>query len=102
MVSQGLHPAARERRGPKPLIMYYVYLLQDFQNKLYIGYSANLKRRIQEHLHEKVYTTKRMNNPKLIYYEAYENEIAAKTREKKLKQFGSSYQGLIKRLKLIK
>jgi putative endonuclease len=78
--------------------MYYIYILKDIKNKLYIGYSSNLKRRIQEHNAGKVYTTKRMNEPKLIYYEAYAFEILAKTRERKLKQFGSSYKGLIKRI----
>ena len=80
--------------------MYYVYLLKDEQNKHYIGYSSNLKRRISEHFANKVFTTKKMLNPKLIYYEAYENEMLAKEREKKLKQFGSSYTGLIKRIEL--
>ena len=80
--------------------MYYVYLLQDENQKRYIGYSSNLKRRLSEHKNKKVYTTKRMLNPKIIYYEGYLDEESAKTREKKLKQFGSSYHGLIKRLKL--
>lgn len=78
--------------------MYYVYLLQDINKKLYIGYSSNLKKRIQDHNRKKVYTTSRMDEPKLIYYEAYINEDQAKTREKKLKQFGSSYKGLLKRI----
>lgn len=82
--------------------MYYVYILQDKNKKLYIGFSADLKRRLREHLHKKVYTTKRMYMPKLIYYEAYTKEEPAKEREMKLKQFGSSYAGLVKRLKLIK
>lgn len=82
--------------------MFYVYLLEDSQGKLYIGYSADLRRRMQEHNGKKVYTTKRMDEPKLVYYEAYLNEISAKTREQKLKQFGSSYRGLIKRIKLVK
>ena len=82
--------------------MFYVYILQDSNKKLYIGYSSNLKRRIEEHTRGRVYTTKRMNDPTLIYYEAYVYESEAKTREKKLKQFGSSYHGLIKRLNLIK
>ena len=82
--------------------MYYIYLLLDKENKIYIGYSANLRRRISEHNRKNVYTTKRMDSPGLIYYEAYASEEAAKEREKKLKQFGSSYKGLIKRLKLIK
>lgn len=82
--------------------MFYVYLLLDLKNKLYIGYSSDLKRRISEHNNQKVYTTKRMSQPKLIYYEAYLHEKEAKIREEKLKQFGSSYAGLIKRLNLVK
>ncbi|OGH10455.1 MAG: hypothetical protein A2857_00070 [Candidatus Levybacteria bacterium RIFCSPHIGHO2_01_FULL_36_15] len=65
--------------------MYYVYLLRDINSKLYIGYSSDLKRRLKEHLQQKVYTTKRMTKPDLIYYEAYSNEDSAKIRERKLK-----------------
>ncbi len=78
--------------------MYYVYLLLDDYKKVYIGYSENLERRLKEHLDKKVYTTKRMTNPKLFYYEAYSDMLEAKEREKKLKQYGSSYHGLLKRL----
>ena len=78
--------------------MYYIYLLKDNRGKLYIGYSGNLKRRLNEHKNNKVYTTKRMIKPKIIYYEVYLDRNAAKDRERKLKQYGSSYHGLIKRL----
>ncbi len=78
--------------------MFYVYLLKDLNNKIYIGYSGNLRKRILEHKKGKVYTTKRMEKPDLFYYEAYNSELAAKTREKKLKQFGSSYKDLVKRI----
>ncbi len=80
--------------------MYYVYLLKD-QQHFYIGYTNDLRRRIKEHQSNRTYTTRRMATPKLVYYEAYDNENAAKVREKKLKQFGSSYKGLIKRLEVI-
>jgi putative endonuclease len=80
--------------------VYYVYLLIDKGKKKYIGYSSNLRRRVKEHFKNKVYTSKRMNQLKLFYYEAYSDEEAAKERERKLKQYGSSYQGLLKRLKL--
>ena len=80
--------------------MYYIYLLQDESDKLYIGYTNNLKRRLSEHKRNKVYTTRRMKDFKLIYYEAYLDENSAKDRERKLKQYGSSYHGLLKRLKL--
>jgi putative endonuclease len=78
--------------------MYYVYLLKDLKKKIYIGYSADLKRRIKEHLNNKSYSSSRMQKPKLFYYEAYANKEAAKEREKKLKQYGSAYRGLLKRL----
>jgi len=80
--------------------MYYVYLLKDDTGKFYIGRSDNLKQRIKDHLAKKVSTTKKMLNPSLFYYEAYSDKEASKDREKKLKQFGSSYNGLLKRLKV--
>ena len=80
--------------------MYYVYIPRGDNKKIYVGYSSDLKRRLSEHMSGKVYTTRRLSNPKLIYYEAYSSEVKAKEREKKLKQYGSSYQGLLKRLGL--
>lgn len=80
--------------------MHCVYVLRDLNGKLYIGFSSNLRVRLKEHLQHKVYTTRRMKEPTLVYYEAYLSEIAAKEREKKLKRFGSSYKGLVKRIKL--
>jgi len=50
--------------------MFYVYILKDKNNKLYIGYSADLKRRLSEHNRRHVYTSKRMESPMLVYYEA--------------------------------
>lgn len=80
--------------------MYYVYLLKDSNGKVYIGRSDDLKTRLKAHLNKKVYTTKKYIDPKLIYYEAYNGRELSKEREKKLKQFGSSYVGLLKRLRL--
>lgn len=82
--------------------MYYVYILKDKNDRLYTGYTSNLKRRIYEHDNQKVYTTKRMHEPKLFYFEAYSNENIAKIRERKIKQYGSAYQGLLKRIELKK
>lgn len=80
--------------------MYYVYILQDRNSRIYIGYSSDLKRRIVSHNSGDTYTTSRMDKPKLIYYESYTEEKLARERETKLKQFGSSYTGLLKRLGL--
>ena len=70
--------------------MYYVYLIRNKKTKnIYVGYTANLKRRIYEH---------KDKNPELMYYEAYKNEKDARTREMKLKQYGKTIRRLKERL----
>ncbi len=76
--------------------MYYVYVLQSAEQRLYIGYSNNLKRRIAEHNQHKVQTTKN-SHYQLIYYEAYQNKADAVGREKFLKG-GSGRKYLTKQL----
>jgi putative endonuclease len=80
--------------------MYFVYLLKNKNNQFYIGYSSNLDQRVAQHSSGLVKTTARLGFGELGYYEAYPDEVSAKLREKKLKQFGSSYSGLLKRLNL--
>ena len=79
--------------------MYYVYLLQNAQDfSWYIGYSANLKQRVERHNKgDGARTTSLKKNWKLIYYEAYVNEIDAKGRERFLKS-GSGRRFLKKQL----
>jgi len=78
---------------------YCVYLLQSLKDRgFYIGYTSNLKLRMVEHNDGKVESTKHRRPLKLIYFEAYYNEDSARGREIKLKQFGSAYVGLLKRL----
>lgn len=79
--------------------MYYVYLLKsDIEKHFYIGYSQDLRRRISEHKQGRVYYTKRYKPWRLVYYESYNEEEQARERERKLKQYGSAYYGLLKRL----
>ena len=82
--------------------MYYVYLLkiEGIKNKdFYIGYTSNLKERMRQHLAGETKTTKG-KNPRLLYYEAYNDKYLALKREKGIKNSGSVYMALIKRLKL--
>ncbi|MBI4088595.1 GIY-YIG nuclease family protein [Candidatus Kaiserbacteria bacterium] len=65
--------------------MYYVYLLQDERGELYVGYSSDLKKRIQDHTYKKVTTTKIYKGPLLIWYCAFKNKKAALDFEKYLK-----------------
>ena len=80
--------------------MYYVYILKDQVGKLYVGYSSDLKQRLRSHRQGSTYTTARMDTPTLIYYEACTEENLARQREAKLKRYGPSYTGLLKRLGL--
>ena len=65
---------------------FYIYVLYNPKtNFIYIGYSENLKQRIQEHNEGKVKSTKSYLPLKLIFYEAYPTKSDAKRREKYLK-----------------
>ena len=80
--------------------MFYVYLLKNNSRRWYIGVTNNLKRRIAEHNSKQNFSTKYDPTWKIIYYEAYTNEAIAKEREKKLKNFGSAFGHLMKRIRL--
>ena len=66
--------------------MFYVYILRSLRDeKLYTGYTGNLKRRIQEHFRGDVHTTHRMGELQLIYFEGFINKLDAQERERYLK-----------------
>ena len=73
--------------------MYYVYVIKNVDTqKLYVGYTNNLRQRIKRHQLDK--------SVNLIYYEAYTHKKEALDREIKLKMYGSAWRGLKQRLKL--
>lgn len=79
--------------------MFYVYIIKSNKdNKLYIGYTNNLKRRIDEHKEGRAFSTKYRGPFSLIYYEAFISQKDATAREKQLKKFKSSYGQLKKRI----
>ena len=81
--------------------MHYTYvLLSSKDNKTYIGSTAHLKRRFQEHNSGKVLSTRHRLPLQLVYFEACPSEEAALAREKQLKTgFGRAY--LKRRLGLV-
>lgn len=65
---------------------YYVYILYSLKdNKLYIGLTNNLKKRLSEHARGDVEATKNRLPIKLIHYEYFINREDAEAREKFLK-----------------
>ena len=78
------------------MIMFYNYVLQsEKNNSLYVGYTADLRKRLKEHNQGLDRSTKPYRPWKLIYYEACLNEDDAKRREHYLKT--SQGQRLLKR-----
>ncbi len=66
--------------------MHYVYVLRSTSNDgLYIGYSSNLRKRLQQHAEGDSFATSYRGPWKLIYYEAYLERDDALGRERYLK-----------------
>ena len=66
--------------------MFYVYVLRSVSDDgFYIGYSANLRKRIREHKQGLAFATSFRGPWRLIYYEAYLNQHDALGRERYLK-----------------
>lgn len=81
--------------------MYYVYLLlSQKDNGFYIGCCSDIFVRVSTHNKGYVESTRNRLPMELIYFEAYNDKAKAFERERKLKDFGSSYSGLLKRLGL--
>ena len=73
--------------------MYYTYVLKSNKdNKLYIGYTENLKKRFEEHGVGKVDATRNRRPLILVYYEACLSKKNALKREKYFKTgFGRKF-----------
>ena len=68
--------------------MYYVYVLQsEKDNKFYVGFTKDLKLRVEQHNKGQVESTKDRRPLKLIYYEACLSQKDATRREKYLKTY---------------
>lgn len=65
--------------------MYYVYILQGINRKLYKGSTNDLKKRISDHNSGRVRSTKIGRPWKLIYYEAFVSKRLATKEELFLK-----------------
>jgi predicted GIY-YIG superfamily endonuclease len=71
--------------------MHCVYVLRHEQTgEWYFGYTQGLDRRMAEH--------RRHASWRLVYYEAYVSEQAARSRERNLKHYGQARTYLKKRL----
>ena len=80
--------------------MFYVYVLQDLDEprRFYLGYTADLRKRVVNHnVGISRYTRKR--RWRLVYYEAYISSKAARRRELRLKRNSRMKGFLMDRIK---
>ncbi len=65
---------------------YYVYIMSNKSNTLYIGVTNDLERRVYEHKHKLIDGfTKRYNLTRLVYYESTGDVTTVIAREKQIK-----------------
>ena len=65
---------------------FYVYVLKSLNyDFIYVGFTADLKRRFKEHNNKEELSTKHYAPFELIHYEAYKNIKDAKRREEYFK-----------------
>lgn len=78
--------------------MLYTYILRNKNNRLYTGFTYDLRKRFNEHNNKKSTYTKYRGPYELIYYEACLDENDARQREKYFKS-GRGKRYLKSRLK---
>ena len=78
-------------------IMFYVYVIESVKSyNLYVGFTKDLKNRLEEHNRGLNFSTRSYKPWQLIHYEMYINEEDARRREKYLKT--SQGSRLLKRM----
>lgn len=65
--------------------MYYVYILQLENKQHYIGFTRDLEKRLEKHLHHAVPTTSRIRPSELLFFSAFKTQEKATAFEKYLK-----------------
>ena len=78
--------------------MYYVYLIKNEGDETYIGFTSNLRKRLEYH-NKGMNQSTRGHKWELIYYEAYKSEQDARDRETTLKESSQAKRWLKERLK---
>jgi putative endonuclease len=81
--------------------MWYFYVIQSLNdhNYFYKGSTNDLTRRLKFHNDGCVQSTKSRLPYRIVYYEAYLHETAARKRESSIKKSGNVHKFLMKRIK---
>ena len=64
----------------------FVYILQDKNQKFYIGFTTDITRRLIQHSNGQTHTTARMQSPQIVLKQEYPTLEEARSIERKLKK----------------
>jgi len=80
---------------------HVVYILENRDGRHYIGYTANLGRRMKDHNSSKTKWTKGKGPWHLVYSETFPNKKSAFLREKQIKRYkgGKAFRLLLEKCK---
>jgi len=67
--------------------MYYTYLAKDKRNKLYVGITENLQKRINTHNAKQGALFTKSGNFQIVFFEKYSTFIEARKREIQIKKW---------------
>ena len=65
---------------------YFVYVLQNPESRLYIGFTTDLERRVRQHQEGEGGWTRSRGPWKLVHYEVFADRLEAIRRERNLKR----------------
>ena len=65
--------------------MYFVYVLQNSEGQLYIGFTTDLERRLRQHQEDEGSWTRKRGPWKLVHSETFSDRAEAMKRERRLK-----------------
>jgi putative endonuclease len=66
--------------------LYFVYVLRNPDGRLYIGFTADLERRVRQHQEGEGGWTQERGPWELVYHEKFDNRAEAMKRERNLKR----------------
>ena len=80
--------------------MYYVYILENKEGNKYIGYTNNLKVRLEQHNTNKGAKYTKNSKWEIAYIEGYRTQEQAMKREKSIKKSGSARKNIYERISM--
>ena len=80
--------------------MYYVYIIENEKKEKYIGYTKNLRKRLEEHNANRGARYTKNSKWDIVYIEGYRTQEQAMKRERSIKRSGAIRKALYERISM--